>query len=444
VTAIRLWGVLALALIATVATPAQAHTTAAPRVVAIRLNSDIDPVSASFVKDSISHAEGEHAAALVIVLDTPGGLSTSMQDIYEAELSAKLPVIVYVAPQGGRAASAGVYVTMASDWAAMAPNTNIGAATPIDQSGGNIGSDLKRKIENDAVAKIRTLAKTHDRNANAAALTVIKATSYTAEQAVKIGLVEQIAPNLRSLLNSIDGKETKGTKHLVFHTAGADIEYRQMPWTLRLLDILINPNLLFILFLGGIAGLGYEIFHPGVILPGALGAVSLILALFGFSIVPINWAGIVLIVLGVALLLMEGWVTSHGVLGVAGVIALAAGGLLLFRAPGEVGVDPLVVLTVSALIGAGLAFVVTKVVAARHQPVTTTGIGTLLGQQGVVRTPLRPRGEIYVEGALWQAETDAGTADVGDTVVVRGVDGLLLHVEPAPPEPSNPAEGALQ
>src|SRR5436305_3796031 len=156
VTASRLWGVLAVALLASAApaaSPALAGTTAAPPVVAIRLNSDIDPVSASFVKDSISHAEGEHAAALAIVLDTAGGLSTSMQDIYEAELAAKLPVIVYVAPQGGRAASAGVYVTMASDYAAMAPNTNIGAATPIDASGGNIGSDLKRKIENDAEAK---------------------------------------------------------------------------------------------------------------------------------------------------------------------------------------------------------------------------------------------------------------------------------------------------
>jgi membrane-bound serine protease (ClpP class) len=333
---------------------------------------------------------------------------------------------------------------MASDYAAMAPNTNIGAATPIDASGGNIGSDLKRKIENDAKAKIAVLAKTHDRNWREAVLTVSQAKSYTAEEAAASGLVERVSPNLRSLLDAIDGTETRGTKHLVFHTAGAPIEYRDMPWTLRLLDILINPNLLFILFLAGIGGLGYEIFHPGVILPGVLGAVSLVLALFGFSIVPIDWAGVALMVLGVGLLIAEAWVTSHGLIGLAGIIAVAAGGLLLFRAPGEVGVSPIVVLTVAALFGAALAFVATKVVAARHQPVLTTGAPALLGRRAVVRTPLRPRGQVFVEGALWQAEAGGAAADVGDTVVVRGIKGLVLHVEPAPEEPSNPAEGAVR
>jgi membrane-bound serine protease (ClpP class) len=412
-------------------------------VIAISLNSEINPVSASFVKDSISHAENVHAAALVILLDTPGGLSTSMEDIVHAELGAKLPVIVYVAPQGGRAASAGVFVTMASDYAAMAPNTNIGAATPIDQSGQNLGSDLRHKVLNDAEAQIRGLATTHGRNADAAQLTVRKATSYTAQEAAQNGLVERVSPNLPTLLGTINGMGTRGTKHLTLDTAHAQIIHYDMPWTLRLLNILIDPNLLFILFLAGIGGLGYEVFHPGVILPGTLGAVSLVLALFGFSVVPINWAGVVLMVLGVALLIAEAWVTSHGLIGISGVIALSAGGLLLFRSPGQVGVDPLVVLTVASLFGAGLAFIATKVVAARHQPVTATGLPAMLGQYAVVRTPLQPRGQVFVEGALWQAEAETGNAAVGDTVVVRGVEGLVLHVEPAPEEPSNPAEGAV-
>ena len=178
-----------------------------PHVIAITLNSEINPVSASFVSDSIKRAENDHAAALVILLDTPGGDSNSMDDIVQDELAATLPVIVYVSPQGGRAASAGVFVTMASDYAAMAPNTNIGAATPIDSSGQNLGSDLRRKVLNDAEAKIRALATTHDRNATAAQLTVRRATSYTADEAASINLVERVSPNLTALLDQINGME---------------------------------------------------------------------------------------------------------------------------------------------------------------------------------------------------------------------------------------------
>jgi membrane-bound serine protease (ClpP class) len=414
--------------------PAAASDSSRPLVIAITLDSEINPVSASFVSDSIDRAESRHAAALVIQLDTPGGLSSSMEAIYKDELASKVPVIVYVSPQGGRAASAGVYITMASDYAAMAPNTNIGAATPIDSSGGNIGTDLKRKIENDAEAKVKALASSHDRNVDEAVLTVRKATSYTAEEAVSSGLVEQLSPSLDDLLNSIDGTETRGTKHLTFHTANAVVDHESMPFTLRLLDILIDPNLLFLLFLAGVGGIGYEVFHPGVILPGTLGGVSLILALFGFSIVPINWAGVALIVLGVALLVVEGFVTSHGLVGLSGVIALAAGGLLLFRTPGsDMSVSPFLVLTISVLFGGGLALIATKVVAARHQPVAGAGSGLagMPGREAIVRTALDPSGQVFIDGALWQAEAEDGAAAVGDTVIVQRVEGLTLHVAPA-------------
>ena len=379
-----------------------------PLVMVITLDAEINPVSASFVSDSVNRAEDRHAAALVIELDTPGGLSTSMDDIVKDELAAKLPVIVYVSPQGGRAASAGVFVTMASDLAAMAPSTNIGAATPIDSSGQNLGSDLRRKVLNDAEAKIRALATSHGRNADMAQLTVRKAASYTADEAVSGNLVELLSPNLDTLLQQADGLRTRGSKGLTIHTANATVEHESMPWTLRLLNILIDPNLLFLLFLAGIGGIGYEIFHPGVILPGTLGAISLLLALFGFSVVPINWAGVALIVFGVALLISEAYVTSHGLIGLSGVIALCAGGLLLFRTPGsDLGVSPWVVLTIAVLFGVGLATIATKVVAARHQPVVSTGLAALLGREAVVRTPLRPRGQVFVEGALWQAKPAA-------------------------------------
>jgi membrane-bound serine protease (ClpP class) len=214
-----------------------------------------------------------------------------------------------------------------------------------------------------------------------------------------------------------------------------------MPFTLRLLDILIDPNLLYVLFLGGIAGLAYEVFHPGVILPGTLGGVSLILALFGFSVVPINWAGAALIVLGIALLGAEAYVTSHGLIGLSGVIALSVGGLLLFRTPGsDLGVSPVVVVTVAVLVGGGLAVVATRVVAARRQPAFATGTAALVGRTAVVRVALNPRGQVFIEGALWQADAGTGPIEAGRTVIVRGVDGLLLHVEPVAAA-TTPAEG---
>src|SRR6478672_13421829 len=273
----RLW-IMLLVLAGLASVPSAAGAAAErPLVLAIKLDSEINPVSASFVKDSIDRAESDHAAALVILLDTPGGLSTSMEDIYKAELASKVPVIVYVSPNGARAASAGVYVTMAADVAAMAPVTNIGSATPIDSSGQNIGKDLRKKILNDAEKKVKVLADTHGRNGDAAALTVSDAANYTAAEALDQNLVDYVSPSLPALHNTVDGVTTS-YKHLTLHTAGAQVDTVDMPWTLKLLDILINPNLLFLLFLAGIGGIAYEVFHPGVILPGTLGGIALILA----------------------------------------------------------------------------------------------------------------------------------------------------------------------
>jgi len=414
-----------------------------PLVLAMRLNTEINPVSASFVKDSISRAQSDHAAALVILMDTPGGDSTSMNDIIQAELQSKVPVIVYVAPEGARAASAGAVITMGSDVAAMAPTTHIGAATPIDASGQNLGSDLRRKVLHDSVAQITSLAASHGRNTHAAKLIVTNANEYTAEQALHINLIEHVARSLPVLLGQVNGTTTAyKQKPIVLHTANAHIETIDMPWTLQLLNILIDPNLLYLLFLGGIIGIAYEIFHPGVILPGTLGAVSLILALFGFSIVSINLAGVVLMIFGVALLGLEAWVSAHGLMGLSGVIAIAAGGLMLFRTPGE-GVSPFLVVGMSVVAGVLLAFVATKIVDARHRPVTSGG-GThaLVGHTAVVRTTLQPHGQVYLRGELWQAETTGGDVEAGREVVVESVDGLTLRVTPAPaPAPAPTTEG---
>jgi len=243
--------VAALALVAgaTTAGPARAAGNQ-PLVLAMRLDTEINPVSASFVKDSIARAESDHAAALVILMDTPGGDSTSMNDIIQAELRSKVAVIVYVAPEGARAASAGAVITMGSDVAAMAPTTHIGAATPIDASGQNLGSDLRRKVLHDAVAQITSLATSHGRNAHAAKLIVTNANEYTAPQALHANLIEHVARSLPVLLGQVDGTTTTYTqKPIVLHTANAHIEYIDMPWTLRLLNVLIDPNLLYLLFL---------------------------------------------------------------------------------------------------------------------------------------------------------------------------------------------------
>jgi membrane-bound serine protease (ClpP class) len=439
--------VVAVSALAAGAGPAAAaspSSSSRPLVLAIRLNAEINPVTASFVSDSIDQAKSDHAAALVILLDTPGGDSTSMNNIIEDELHSPVPVIVYVAPSGARAASAGSFITMASDLAAMAPTTHIGAATPIDSSGQNVsGSDLRRKVLNDAEAQIRGLAIDHGRNPVLAQLIVSKATEYTDTQALRGNLVEYDARSLPVLLDRINGTTTTYVnKPIVLHTADARIEMVSMPWTLQLLDILIDPNLLYLLFLAGIAGLAYEVFHPGVILPGTLGGVALILALFGFSIVPINLAGAALIVFGVLLLLLEGWVTSHGLIGISGVIALCVGGLMLFRTPGSSGgVSPIVVILIGAGLGTALAMVATKVVAARHRPVEIRASGGrgLLGQEAVTRTPLVPDGQVYVQGELWRAHADDRPIPAGARVVVRAVEGLLLHVVRAD---GKPPEGA--
>lgn len=431
---ILITAVAALALFAgaTTAGPARAAGEQ-PLVLAMRLNTEINPVSASFVKDSISRAESDHAAALVILMDTPGGDSTSMNDIIQAELQSTVPVIVYVAPEGARAASAGAVITMGSDVAAMAPTTHIGAATPIDSSGQNLGSDLRRKVLHDSVAQIEGLAASHGRNTHAAKLIVTNANEYTAPQALDQNLIEHVARSLPVLLGQVDGTTTAyKQKPIVLHTANAHIETLDLPWTLQLLNILIDPNLLYLLFLGGIIGIAYEVFHPGVILPGTLGVVSLILALFGFSIVSINLAGVVLMIFGVALLGLEAWVSAHGLMGISGVIAIAAGGLMLFRTPGE-GVSPLLVIGMSVVAGVLFAFIATKIVDARHRPVMSGGGAlALVGRTAVVRTPLQPHGQVYLHGELWQAETDGSDVEAGREVVVEAVDGLTLRVAPAP------------
>jgi len=408
---------------------AAAAAPSGPRVLAIQFGPDLEvnPVTQDYLTGRISRAAKDGYTAAVIVLDTPGGLSTSMKKIYTAELEAKLPVIVYVSPDGARAASAGVWIAQAADVLAMAPTTNIGSSTPIDSSGQNLGSDLRRKVINDSVASLTALAATHKRNTSWPSLAVRKASNLTAQQALRMNVIDVIAPSLPALLVKLDGYTTKDPQRpFTLHLAGAHIDYAKPGFFTRLLNTLIDPNLLSLLFLAGIAGIGFEIFHPGIVLPGALGGISLLTALFGFSVLPISWAGLGLILLGVALLVIDAHVTSHGALTLTGLISLAVGMLMLFHnAPAPYHTSTPLVLSITIVLGLLWAFALTKAVQVRRRP-ASVGPLRVVGADAVVRTP----GQVFVEGELWHAHRSDGRDLVpGEHVKVEAVEGLELTVE---------------
>ena len=399
-----------------------------PRVLAIRFGPDleINPVTQDYFTHHLARAASDHYDAAVILLDTPGGLSTSMKTMFNAELNAKLPVIVFVSPDGARAASAGVWISQAADVLAMAPTTNIGSSTPIDSSGANLGSDLRRKVINDSVASLTALAVAHHRNATWPAKAVRVASNLTAQQALKLHVVDLLAPSLPALLDKLEGYRTKDAERpYTLHLAGATIDTVGPGFFTRFLNTLIDPNIISLLFLAGIAGIGFEIFHPGIVLPGALGAVSLLTALFGFSVLPISWSGLMLIILGVVLLVVDAHVVTHGALTVAGLISLGVGMIMLFHnAPAPYHTSLPLVLSITLVLGGFWAFALGKAVQVRRRPVTV-GPQRVLGQEAVVRFP----GQVYVEGELWHAHRADGRELVpGEHVEVEAVDGLDLTV----------------
>jgi membrane-bound serine protease (ClpP class) len=367
------------------AAPEQGAATKAPLVRSYDLDVTINPATAEWVKDALDDAKSKHAYIAIFRLDTPGGLDDSMRKIIKRIIAAPMPVVVYVYPNGARAASAGLYITEAADVAAMAPQTNIGSATPISLGGGNEDKVLGRKIRNDATAYVRALAAGHGRNADLAAEMVQKATNVPAPVAKNRNLIDVIAPDVPSLVRELDGYRVKGPKAQTLHTKGARIESRSLPFKFRLLELLVNPNTVFLLFTLGLIGLGFELFHPGAILPGAIGGISLIIALFGLAQLPINVAGLLLILLAFGLFVAEAFIVSHGALAAGGVISLVFGGLLLFNTNNdayEISV-PVVIFT-AALLGSFFAWVIGKAVQARHREVHT-GSEELIGAHGVVR-----------------------------------------------------------
>jgi membrane-bound serine protease (ClpP class) len=401
----------------------------------IQMDVTINPASAEWAKEALDDAKSKHAYLVIFRLDTPGGLDDSMRKIIKHIIAAPMPVVVYVYPNGSRAASAGLYITQSADVAAMAPQTNIGSATPISLGGGNEDKVLGRKIRNDATAYVRALAEAHGRNADLAAQMVQKATNVPALEAKRRNLVDVIAPDVPALVRQLDGYRVKGPKAQTLHTAGARIESRGVPFKFRLLELLVNPNTVFLLFTLGLIGLGFELFHPGAILPGALGGVSLIIALFGLAQLPINIAGLLLILLAFGLFVAEAFITSHGALAIGGVVSLIFGGLLLFNTNDAYEVSVPIVVFTAVLLGSFFAWVISKAVQARHRTVHT-GSEEMIGAHGVVRSRLDPVGHVFVRGALWRARTaDRSPLDIGEKVTVDAIDGLTLTVSAAVREP---------
>jgi membrane-bound serine protease (ClpP class) len=401
---------------------------ATPRVLAIHFDNDLEvnPVTQDYVNHQLQRAQDEHYNAAVILLDTPGGLSSSMRKIFQKELASKIPVIVYVSPAGARAGSAGLWISEAGDVLAMAPATEIGASTPIDSSGQNIGGDLRHKVINDAVASIVGLARTHGRNAIFPARAVRNAASIPSDVALKRNVIDAVAPSLPALLRQLDGYKTK-PKGFVLHLANAQIDQVRPGFFTRLLNTLIDPNIISLLFLAGLAGIGYEIFHPGVVLPGALGAVALVTALFGFSVLPVSWAGLALLLLGVALLVIDLHVVSHGALTLAGLICLAVGAIMLFHnAPAPYHTSTPLVVGIAVGLGALWAIAVGKAWRVRRTPVSVDP-ERVRGAVGEVRRD----GLVFVNGELWQARAADGEAlRPGEHVEVESRDGLVLTVRP--------------
>ena len=417
---LRLIGAILLA--AALAAPARAAT---PHVTAISFVAEVNPVTQDWLNHQLQHAADRRDAAAVILLDTPGGLEDSMRKIVQKELALPIPVIVYVSPNGARAASAGVWISQAADVLAMAPETNIGSSTPISGTGANIGSDLRRKIVNDAAASLRSLMRAHHRNAAWGDKAVRVASNLSADEAKQTNVIDAMAPNLPALLNQVDGRTTIPAGHTL-HTADAEIVNASPGFLTRFLSTLLDPNLISLLFLAGLAGIGFEIFHPGVVLPGALGGVSLLLALLGFAVVPPYWAGLVLVLLGIGLLIVDAHVTSHGALSVSGLVSLAVGAMLLFHNTSGFHTSLPLVVTVAVLLGSFWAFALTKAVQVRRRPVTV-GPQEILGMHGVVRDGL-----VAVRGELWQARSATDEPLVtGEEVVVEHLDGLTLVVRPA-------------
>ncbi len=403
----------------------------AQKVVAITIDGTINPASAGFIERSIQKAGREHAQCLLIHLNTPGGLLKSTRVIVGAILDAPVPVVVYVSPGGAHAGSAGVFITLAAHIAAMAPGTNIGAAHPVSE--GQMDTTMSEKVTNDAAAFVRTIAEKRSRNIAWAEEAVRKSVSLTGSEAVQQKVVDLLATDTHSLLEQIDSRSislANGTTTL--HTRSASVELLDMSFSEKLLNIISDPNLAYMLLMLGFYGLLFELYNPGSIFPGIAGVLGLVLGLYALHTLPVNYAGLALIIFGIILFLLEIKITSHGLLTIGGIVSLLLGSLMLIRDDSAfplLKISTTVIVSTTVVTALFFLFVVgAGIRAQRAKPVT--GLEGFIGETGVVLEPLDPLGNVRVHGEIWQAQSNTGRIEAGEKIRVLSMQNFRLTVEP--------------
>lgn len=410
----------------------------------IVVNDTIHPITDEYIGRALAEAQRSHDQALLIELNTPGGLVDSTRDIIEKILASPIPVIIYVTPSGSRAASAGFFILQAADVAAMAPGTNTGAAHPVTIGGGKMDEVMKQKMENDSAALMRSVVSKRGRNVEVAESTVRESKSFTDGEALSQKLIDYVASSEEDLFKQMQGKTVKrfNGQAITLNLVGQPVRNYEMTLKQRILAFIMDPNIAFILLAIGALALYAEFNHPGAVLPGTVGLIFILLAAFALNFLPTRFAALALILVSFVLFALEAKFATHGVLGIGGIVTLTLGALLLVDAPiPEMRVRLVTALAVSIPLGMITVFLMSIALKARRGKVVTGAQG-LVGEMGITQTALSPHGKVFVHGELWDA-TSSANLPVGERVVVRSVDGLELQVDPAPFSQHMPATTAV-
>lgn len=422
--------IIALLAALSIATSVQSQS---PKIDVITIKGTINPVLVGYVERGIEEAEDSGAEALIIQMDTPGGLDTAMRDIVQLMVGSHVPVVVYVAPSGARAASAGVFITMAAHVAVMAPNTAIGAAHPVaigEEGEATMSEAMEEKVINDAAAYIRSIAEAHGRNMEWAERAVRESVSATEREALDLNVIDMIAPDLKTLVTQLDGWQVTllNDQQVTIQTLGAAVSNVPMKTIENFLYAIADPNIAYLLLSVATLGIMVEIFNPGLIFPGIVGGISLLLAFYSLGMLPVNYAGILLIVLAIGLFVGEVLTTTFGIFTAGGVVALVIGSLILFQGAAPIfRVDPWLIATVTIVIAGTLAFVIHRAISA-HRRQAKTGREELIGKTAVVKVALNPEGTVFFKGERWSARSEGEEIKPGQEVVINRVDGLTLYV----------------